>query len=528
MDTLIDVLYCRLCGDLKPVNKLTNMVINTDKCRDISSKLTRLDLNVNFNTLLPKTVCFECINSLESAYDFVKSVELVQEAFQDYDSSAFNISQTKNDEVVTNNDAMDTSSIEDEMDIKSEIYTEESEVGNVLLIEYKPRIKEKEKNSKSNSGIRVKEAKTALGKPQRRKPKISTNVDLDTWADYNWLCTFCDRYFQSPSELKVHSMQYHKTCNPYRCFDCRARGVHMDNFVTHITRHRPVLTLMCYKCSLKCETVKELRAHKATHFNSEYICGGCNSTFSNEQELDDHMKQFYKNAESKTLAATVNESLTCVICKKTSKSRLTLNRHLLLHTDRKRNFICDTCGNSFYNKKELIQHQSVHTNARPHKCEVCQYSFKVKSELKKHARIHFEPKKHACDECGKCFRSGKELVVHSVVHKDIRPYKCSFCTKSFRFKHLMVQHARLHTGLKPYACKDCHLKFRNWSNFNKHSRDVHGIVNATRKRTSEGLYALDPETKEVIYPDKEKVMEWKKKILGGMRKGRPKKNDKKN
>lgn len=525
MDILND-LYCRLCGDLKPINQLTNMVVNTDKCQDISSKLTRLNLNVNFNTMLPKTVCFECINSLERAYDFIQSVELAQEAFEDYDCSAFSSNET--DEAVPNNDTTDTSNKEDELNIQPE----ESEVDNEFLVEYNPTIEENEKNSKSKPEKRKTKAKTKLSRPatrrQRKKPKISPNVDLDTWLNYNWLCSFCDKYFQSPSELKVHSMQYHDTCNPYRCFDCRARGLHMDNFVTHVSRHRPVLTLMCYKCSLKCETLKELKAHKATHFDTEYICSGCNTTFSNEEVLDEHMKRFYKNVESSAEVATVNESLMCVICEKTSKSRLTLNRHLLLHTDRKRDYICDTCGDSFYNRKEVIQHQSVHSDARPYKCEVCQYSFKIKSELKKHALIHFGPKPFACEECGKCFRSSKELVVHSVVHKDARPYKCSLCTKSFRFKHLLIQHARVHTGLKPYTCNDCQLTFRNWSNFNKHTKDVHGVDNATRKRTSEGLYALDPETKEVIYPDKEKVMEWKKQILGGMSKGRPKRNDNKN
>ncbi|KAJ8707288.1 hypothetical protein PYW08_011422 [Mythimna loreyi] len=525
METVLSELYCRLCADLKPVSVLTNMVINTEICREVTNKLTRLDLHVNFNTKLPKTVCSECINSLEHAYDFVKSVELAQEAFEDYDSSVFDDMKDE----VSDDDSMDKG-INDDLSIKTEeSIPNESEVDQELLVEYVPKSKAKEKNSKSIPGKRAVESKTTtLRKPvtsrQRHKPKISADVDLDTWQDYNWLCAVCDKYFPSPSELRVHSMQFHYMCNAYRCFDCRERALHMDNFVTHISRHRPVLTLMCYKCSQKFETLKELRAHKATHFDTEYICRGCNTTYQNEEELDDHMRIFYKNAEANAVVVTENNSLTCVICEKTSKSKLTLSRHLLLHTDRKRTHVCDSCSKSFYNRKELIQHQTVHVEERPYKCQICHYSFKIIHDLKKHAiNIHFRPKRFACEICGKRFRLNKEMLVHKAVHTDIRPYECTFCDKTYRFKHLLKQHLSIHTGIKPYACAHCPMTFRNWSNFNKHSKDVHDIDNAKRKRTSEDLYALDPETKEVIYPDEEKINEWKKEILADMKKGRPRK-----
>ncbi|KAJ8704416.1 hypothetical protein PYW07_011604 [Mythimna separata] len=563
MNTILSDLYCRLCADLKPVKQLTNMIINTEKCREVTNKLSRLDLHVNFNTKLPKTVCFECINSLERAYDFVKSVELAQEAFEDYDSSVLNPSEVKDED--SDNDSTATASNRDDVSVKSEVddndndaldeyvpknkanssksksetrsvtskittyepdMPEDTDTGNDLLVEYVPKNKARvrETTIPEQRTVKSKTTSTTANRRQRNKPKVSANVDLDTWNDYDWLCGICDKYFRSPSELKVHSMQYHYICNPYRCYDCRARGLHMDNFVTHIARHRPVLTLMCYLCPLKFETQKDLKAHKATHFETEHICSGCNTWFINQEELDDHKRRFYKSADMHLpLVVTENHSLTCVICDKTSKSKLTLSRHLLLHTDRKRTHVCDTCGNSFYNRQELMQHQIVHTDKRPYKCEVCNFAFKIKHELKKHALIHFGPKRHCCNVCGKWFRLSKELVVHKAVHNEIRPYKCSLCESSFRFKHLLRQHGYVHTGLKPYACADCPQTFANWSNYNKHTKFVHGVINSRRKRTSEGLYALDPETKEVIYPDKQKVLEWKMKILGNGKKGRPKK-----
>lgn len=508
--------YCRLCADLKISSDLSNMEINAEKRQEIINKLIRFNVQVDFDSMLPKTVCFECINSLERAYEFITTVDLAQEAFQEYEHDNSAPDPKKIDVISEEDNNMDTCN-KDDVSVKTEDTVPDDKSKRISKkIELDPK-----------SGVKLKNSKPKSKKPKnqpiptmpnqinrkRKKPKISANVDLDTWHDYNWICAFCEKLFQNPSELKVHSMQYHMICNPYRCFDCRARGLHLDNFIMHIARHRPVLALTCYQCSLKFESLLEINTHKASHFNTDYVCCGCNSVFSTEEQLDDHMTKFYKSAEESS-SVIKNESLKCVICEKTPKSRLLLHRHLLVHTDRKRTFICDTCGGGFYNKKELNQHLFVHTDVRPYKCEVCNFSFKIKHELKKHVSIHFGPKRFACEQCGKCFRLSKELGTHRAIHKDIRPFKCTHCNKDFRFRHLLVQHLRLHSGTKPYSCDHCPLTFRNWSNYNKHTKDMHGIDNSKRKRMADGLYAIDPETREVIYPDKDKVLEWKKKILG--------------
>lgn len=517
--------YCRLCADLKESSDLINMESDIERRRELANKLARFNVAVNFDNMLPKTVCVGCLKSLDFAYDFVAAVDAAQEAFTDYisspdikkekDNNAFSEDDTDNYEDLYTNS-------EDDITVKDEPLNKET-LDKIEII-FKPEIENADIKPENVIDVSLNKTQSSLHSKKVIKA-IEIIEQSDSWNNYDWICAFCDRCFRSPSELRVHSMQYHSTCNAFRCFDCKARGIHIDNFIAHICRHRPSLLLTCYVCSVTCTSLKELKKHKASHLLTDYRCIGCNMTFSSQEQLDEHDINFYKNAEANILLKVPeNDDLTCVFCQKTSKAKFLLNRHLLIHTDRKREHVCDVCGKSFYHKKELAQHSVVHSDARPFQCEICKFTFKVKSELKKHVTIHFGPKQFECEQCGRCFRLRKMLVTHRAVHSEIRPYVCTHCNKGFRFRHLLRQHLLLHTDIKPYTCSLCTQKFRNWSNYNKHSKEVHGVDNSKRRRTADGLFGIDPDTKEVIYPEKDKVLEWKKKILVKEKKGRPRKD----
>ncbi|XP_022816886.1 zinc finger protein 62 homolog [Spodoptera litura] len=433
------------------------------------------------------------------------------------DSSLEPTKLLKKDEIDKNDTETDTDNEvnQDEDSIESDETSnslserlEESKIAKINEFE-KPIVKKTRETQQVEDTL---ETETAdLKKGRRKSLKMLINSEsTHSWKTYKWVCAYCDSYYISPSELRVHSMQYHNICNPFRCFDCRARGSHIDKFVAHVIKHRQNLSLVCHICSSDFNTTGELRQHKLKVHNLRKFTHICGATFQTKEELENHINNFYKNVTIRMTPYKDNEVLMCVICKKILKTKVLLNRHLLLHTDRKRNYLCKVCKKRFYTKRELTQHVVVHSNKRPYKCEICDFSFKIKSELKKHVLKHFEVKRFTCDKCGKNFRLKKELVVHSRVHKDNRPFICAYCNKAFRHKHLLPQHIRIHTGEKPYACDSCPQRFRNWPNYNRHSKEVHGI-NRAKKKTNEGK-------------DKDKVTKWGNEILEPKKKGRPKKS----
>lgn len=478
--------YCRLCADSKPHSRLTNLQTDVEKRQDIVNKLTRFNLKVDFSEeTLSSTVCYKCTNKLNRAYEFVTTVEHAQTALTD-----FILEQQIKDESGNENP------VSEDLDVSEEVLVEEK-----LEIKDDSELLDYAENSQvSNVSYKL------------------------TWDEYNWSCIYCGRQFGHIDELKIHLMQYHKTCNTYQCIDCATSKLCLNEFLVHAREHRKYLKYSCYKCSKKFSTIPETKSHEAKYITSTYICFGCNTNFSTSNKLNVHINTFCIDEGKTRMPVPINNiSLTCIVCTKTLKSQLSLDRHLLSHVTRKIKYICDTCGKGFVSKNGLSQHVLVHSDARPFPCKVCKFSFKTRHELRFHVTVHYGVKPFTCDVCGKSFRLRKELIRHNIIHTDTVPHICAYCSKGFRFRHLLIQHIRLHTGEKPYSCEICHKKFTNWANYNKHMVGQHGIEKSKRKRTSDGPCAVDPATGKVIQPEMGKLLGWKSEIMKKKKPGRQKK-----
>lgn len=493
----IENVFCRLCAELMPHNKLFDLQTDEAKCTEIITKLTRFNVQMNFSdNVLPKMVCYSCINSLNRAFDFVTVVEKAQSNLNDF--------------ILTRQIKQEKNASDDDLVVydSSSSYETDAEIQNIKV--------ESNKKGKLTSKTSTQKKKTSSCRKETCS-KVSHLSQLKlTWKSYNWLCTYCETQFPSVDELRTHSMQYHNACNPYRCTDCKIRKLRLDTFILHVRKHKRFLRFSCYKCSMVFGSVIAANKHKETHKTSDIVCFGCNMCFESQEELGNHTTTYFRGTNARKPRPPVQlqgNSLTCPICEKVCKTKTSLSTHLLIHTDRKKDHTCEVCGKCFFQKGSLAGHMLQHTDVKPFQCEICKSSFKTSRRLRQHIAIHDGGKPFSCDQCGKLFRLKRQLNNHAIIHTDAHPHVCTYCNKSFRFKTILNQHIRQHTGVKPYSCALCQRDFTNWSNYNKHMKRRHATDMAKKKRTPDGTYPIDPLTGEVIMPAEDKITEWKKKMM---------------
>ncbi|XP_029930537.1 BCL6A transcription repressor b isoform X2 [Myripristis murdjan] len=174
--------------------------------------------------------------------------------------------------------------------------------------------------------------------------------------------------------------------------------------------------------------------------NNTYFCNGCDTKFTEEDSLKDHMLQ--------------------------------------VHSDKP--YKCDCCQAAFRYKGNLASHKTVHTGAKPYHCNICGAQFNRPANLKTHTRIHSGEKPYKCETCGSRFVQVAHLRAHVLIHTGEKPYPCEICGTHFRHLQTLKSHMRIHTGEKPYHCEKCDLHFRHKSQLRLHLRQKHGAVTNTK------------------------------------------------
>ena len=182
-------------------------------------------------------------------------------------------------------------------------------------------------------------------------------------------------------------------------------------------------------------------------------------------------------------------------------SSQSLNLHVLIVHEGKKNFKCDICNKDFSSKAHLNTHKrDIHEddeNVRTHECTTCNKKFKSTVYLKTHMEVH-ENKRHSCEECELTFAIKSSLRKHKRYKHSGKTFRCPFCLKVYSGQEYVKLHIKtLHNNnYQRVLCTLCNQSFATKISLRAHVREIHKRVKTEIKcEFCENIYTSIPSLK---------------------------------
>jgi len=140
----------------------------------------------------------------------------------------------------------------------------------------------------------------------------------------------------------------------------------------------------CSACPMSFRTITEVKSHELRKHaevdpREKIQCNHCGKLY-----LPGPSMLYHELNCKKEDLKMVHE---CYICLKQCKNKITLARHIKLHSiGDERAFSCSQCSASFKTKLALFRHGVVHSTHRPYVCDKCGSGYKLKKHLDRHKK----------------------------------------------------------------------------------------------------------------------------------------------
>lgn len=302
-------------------------------------------------------------------------------------------------------------------------------------------------------------------------------------------CDICEIDFDTVKRLSLHIDRKHGPVNEPATFKCWYEGcgkefgsqVGLTGHVNKAHLGQPFSSAEkkyeCEKCQYKTNSREDLWEHRKVAHNEEIECKQCNMVFVNYQTLKAH----------NSLKHSDDGTQMCNVCGKEFTSKLSLQRHLKLHSQQL--FMCNICHKTIKSRASFNDHMERHKPERERKyryyCAYCGKGFSVKSNYDDHQNKHTGNKPYKCNLCSKTFGFRSMLKKHKTfVHSSERPFKCGYCMKGFKFMNLLKNHVTIHTNKSQHVCTYCNKIFSTSSTLKIHLKKCGSIIRVNDQPSS--------------------------------------------
>merc|ERR1719233_926441 len=123
-------------------------------------------------------------------------------------------------------------------------------------------------------------------------------------------------------------------------------------------------------------------------------------------------------------------------------------------------------------------------------CPKCPKIWNWPWELRRHLMIHFKPQKlntansFPCTYvgCDKKFQWKRDMKQHERIHTGEKLLVCSVCEKKFTTRQALLHHVVVHTGERPFQCAVCGNRFTQPANLRTHVKKRHNYSVESNKQ----------------------------------------------